>query len=51
MGTTILVSALTYALMRSFEAYAKIILTCYRDYKEAERKLEDEDERRKLRNV
>lgn len=46
MGTTIIISALTYCLFRSFEAFAKIILTWYRDYKEDERRLELEEERR-----
>ena len=46
MGTTILVSALTYMLLRSIESLAKIILTWYRDWKEDERKLELEEERR-----
>ena len=46
MTTTILVSALTYMLLRSIEAFAKIILTWYRDYKEDERRLELEEIRR-----
>ena len=46
MGTTILVSALTYALMRSIESLSKIMWKWYRDLKEDERKLEQEDERR-----
>lgn len=46
MGTTILVSALTYALMRSIESLAKIVWKWYRDWKEDERKLELEEERR-----
>lgn len=46
MGTTILVSALTYALMRSIESLSKIMWKWYRDWKEDERKLEQEDERR-----
>lgn len=46
MGTTILVSALTYALMRSIESLSKIMWKWYRDLKEEERKLEQEDERR-----
>ena len=46
MGTTILVSALTYALMRSIELLSKIMWKWYRDWKEDELKLELEEERR-----
>lgn len=46
MTTQILISFLTYMLLRSFEAFAKIILTWYRDYKEDERILEMEEDRR-----
>lgn len=46
MGTTIIISALTYMLLRSFEAFAKIILNWYREIKEDERRLELEEARR-----
>lgn len=46
MGTTITISVLTYALMRSVEALSKIMWKWYRDWKEEERQLEQEDERR-----
>lgn len=46
MGTTILISALTYALMRSIESLSKIVWKWYRDLKEDEHQLELEDERR-----
>ena len=46
MGTTITISVLTYALMRSIESLAKIVWKWHRDWKEDERKLELEEERR-----
>lgn len=46
MGTTIIISALTYALMRSIESLSKIMWKWYRDWKEEERQLELEDNRR-----
>ena len=46
MGTTITISVLTYALMRSIESLAKIVWKWHRDWKEEERQLEQEDERR-----
>lgn len=46
MGTTITISVLTYALMRSIESLTKIMWKWYRDLKEDERQLELEDERR-----
>lgn len=46
MTTQILISALTYMLLRSFEAFAKIILNWYREIKEDERILEMEEDRR-----
>ena len=46
MGTTITISVLTYALMRSIESLSKIMWKWYRDYKEEKMQMELEDTRR-----
>lgn len=46
MTTTIIISVLTYALLRSVESLAKILWSWYRDYKEEKMQMELEDTRR-----
>lgn len=46
MTTTIIISVLTYALLRSVETFIKLMWSWYRDYKEEKMQMELEDNRR-----